>query len=93
MPSGVHNNHKGSRPSGVCTCTAIRKCKVCIRRKYYLKHSDIIKAQRKTRYRLFKTSINIHKALIKVTAYKIDEAPDKLLTEKLIKHFIEKGWD
>lgn len=93
MPSGIHSNHKGSRPSGVCTCTAIRKCKACIRRKYYLKNSAVIKAQRRTIYQLNKTSLSISKALIKITASKIDEASDKLLAEKLIKHFIEKGWD
>lgn len=95
MPSGVHNNHIGRRPSGVCTCKAIRKCAGCVRRKYYLKHSDIIKAQRRTRYQLFKTSLSTSKALNKnkITASKIDEASDKLLAEKLIKHFIEKGWD
>jgi hypothetical protein len=80
MPSGRHNNHRGGRPKGKCSCTSNIKCRVCISRDWYKKHKRKHNARNTLRYWSNKARAE-------------NELSDSKLEDKLITRFKEKGWD
>lgn len=50
MPKGIHNNKRGGRPAGPCSCSSTKKCQVCIHKDHYMKHKQETKIRQMDRY-------------------------------------------